>query len=78
LFPGNELYLNAYNDLDTERLKSDMSFGRIPGSKVREYAVFYGLDMDQLDTLSYIVRYLDSHFITKANERRMAQANKKK
>lgn len=67
LLPGEEFYLNAFWDLNTER-HVGMSLGHIPCSKIRAYGAAAGLDSDTMELFVAVIRVMDSAFIKWAIE----------
>jgi hypothetical protein len=69
----NTLHWESFWDLHTERING-MSLGPIPISKMHWYAdVELGLDDDEKSAFIYIMRRVDSFFVSKQN----AKANSK-
>jgi hypothetical protein len=62
LTEGLRLYLNAFFDLDTERVNG-MSIGRIPMSAVRQYAAEFGFDEEQYYALTCHIKAMDAAYI---------------
>lgn len=59
LLPGLDLYLQAFYALDSERPIGMMSPGRIPWSKVYQYASVYKFSPEQFDDLTFYISALD-------------------
>jgi hypothetical protein len=65
---GDEFYLEAYLELDTERSKS-MGIERIPFSSIVLYGQFYGLSFDECSELLFVVRLIDNAMVKYYNEK---------
>ena len=58
---GLLFYLQAFNELDTERNHS-MGISRIPWSSMIKYAEYHGLDYEESLELVFIIRRVDNQF----------------
>lgn len=65
---GLQLYLQAFFDLDSERLNA-FSLVRIPGSAVRTYAREYSFDDEQTALLDYYISEMDAAYLKRAKAR---------
>jgi hypothetical protein len=65
---GNELYIAAYIELDTERSKS-MGSESIPFSAILRYAKYVELHADEISDLVYVIRKIDNAMIKYSNEK---------
>lgn len=63
LLHGLDVYLNAFHELDSERMNTGMSIGRIPWSKCILYADINDFDERQTRALVAHVRRLDTIYI---------------
>lgn len=77
LNPGNELYFIAYQELDAER-PPGYSATRIPGSKIIEWGLYYGLDGEEIEDLKYAVTQMDIALLDKINSKNKANQDGKK
>jgi len=59
LWIGSELYLTAFLELDSER-SHGMGLTRIPWTSIKEYALAFEFDEEQIESLLYIIPKLDS------------------
>lgn len=64
---GLLFYLQAFFDLDAERSQG-FSRGRIPWSRIAEYAKYYELDNDQTDCLLCFIRAMDTAHLKRLEE----------
>ena len=64
---GNELYLNAFYELDGER-HIGMSIGRIPWSAIQFYADHNGFDDNQTEALHMLIQKLDAVHLQRLSE----------
>jgi hypothetical protein len=62
LMMGLELYWDAFWDLSTCRV-SGFGAGPIPWLAMREYALTFGFDEEQMDDLFYFVRVMDNEYL---------------
>lgn len=60
LMVGLSFYLEAFQRLSTDRICSDGHIGPIPYSSIRNYALDYGIDIEDFESH---IRALDSAFI---------------
>jgi hypothetical protein len=65
--PGDEFYLHAWFELDSER-SSGMSIGPIPWSKIVEYGIFHGIDRDVLEPFIQVIRQMDAAYLKKREQ----------
>lgn len=56
---GLNLYLQAFFDLDSERSQG-FGLGRIPWLAIKQYAMYYELDIEQTDCLIHFIRAMDA------------------
>lgn len=56
-------YLSAFQELGTERQNSMGGAGRIPRSKIKEYAMDYGFSGSDLFDFIWIIQQVDNHLI---------------
>ena len=69
LWPGNELYYNAFLELNTERPLGWSSMGPIPHSKIREYCYLEQLDQEQTERMLWLIPKLDRKFLDKGKKK---------
>lgn len=62
LAPGEDFYLRAFWDLDSER-QVGMSLGRIPRSKAEDYAGGKGLDSAMMDVFWVVIQRMDAEYL---------------
>lgn len=81
LFLGLALYLNAWFDLDTERVRAD--YQKITRSSCFDYARDYGLSEEQTEDLWFYINRMDREFLAwwqkkqpKAKEPRVKRGRK--
>lgn len=58
LYPGLEVYLHAFFDLDFERSHA-MGATHIPFSSIVEYAIAFEFDEEMTEDLLYFIRQMD-------------------
>ncbi|MES2180723.1 MAG: hypothetical protein V4493_01315 [Pseudomonadota bacterium] len=68
LYEGLGLYLQAFNDLDSERSHA-MGVSRIPWSKIHHYAKANEFSEEQKDDLLYLIQAMDRNHCEKLNEK---------
>lgn len=76
LYSGLEIYLQAFNDLDSERSHA-MGITRIPWSAIINYAKINEFNQDQTDDLVYLIRSMDSEHCKKLDSKQKATNGKK-
>lgn len=59
---GLEWYLTAFYELGTDR-PIGFGPGPIPGSAIREFALWYGVSPDEYDDFNYLIRELDGEWL---------------
>lgn len=62
LYEPEFFYLQAFNELNTERLNTGFGIGEIPNSKIKEYGRDEGLSEEMCKTLVIIIRIMDQAF----------------
>jgi hypothetical protein len=65
---GNDLYLQAFYDLDSER-QIGMSVGRIPWSAIEHYATLIELDYHQRYSLHRLIVSMDRAHLNRIAEK---------
>lgn len=60
--PGDEFYVQAFDDLKTER-SSGMGMGNIPWSSIVRYADRAGLDESNTDMFVAVIKEMDSAYL---------------
>lgn len=65
---GLMLYLEAFFDLDSERVPG-MALGRIPWIAIQRYAEHYELDEEQTECLFYFIRAMDTAHLKRAEQK---------
>lgn len=71
---GIRLYLEAFLDLDSER-SNTFGPGRIPLSKIFEYAACYQFDTEQTEDLVYLIREMDKAHVAKLISKNKTASN---
>lgn len=71
---GLGLYLEAFLDLDSERSNA-FGPGRIPLSKIFEYAACYQFDTEQTEDLVYLIREIDKAHVAKLISKNKTASN---
>jgi hypothetical protein len=62
---GNDLYYQAFIDLDSDR-QHGMSAGRIPWTSMMRYAKFFQFDAEQIEILFAVVAHMDVHTLRRS------------
>lgn len=65
---GLEFYLQAFFDLDSERVQG-LGPGRIPWSAMTRYAEHHGLMEDETEMLRYFLQYIDTAYLNHKAEK---------
>ena len=60
---GMELYIVAFQDLDSSRMPAFNGVAPIPWLAINEYAQALGLDDDETEDLHFFIRRLDHFYI---------------
>lgn len=70
---GDDLYLAAFWDLDTER-SIGMGLGPIPRHQIRDRGLELGLEPDTLEAFVYVIRQMDNAYLKHESARLKADA----
>jgi len=76
LYDGLQIYLQAFNDLDSERSHA-MGITQIPWSAIINYAKVNDFSQDQTDDLVYLVRAMDSEHCKKLDAKQKSKNGSK-
>lgn len=74
LGPGEELFLQAFFELSTERAIG-WATGPIPNSKMVEWGERAGLDSTTMRLFTRVLKTMDDAYLTWANQERKAASN---
>jgi hypothetical protein len=64
LFPGQEFYIDAFDQLTTCRLVTGGSVGRIPWTAVHQYAEVMEMDYYEFLVFQQVIAKLDSFYVS--------------